>query len=80
MDKPGWKTTEFLLAVIGTIGGLLLSVAPDNPLTQIIGGVLAAVAGPSYITSRSWAKGKKEATQANAKIVAETLLKKSSSG
>ena len=78
MNKPGYKSTEFLIAVLGMLGGLALSVAPDNPFTQIVGAIIAAVCGPTYIAGRSWAKGKTEAAQQNAKTIADTLLKKSS--
>jgi len=78
MNKPGVKSTEFWIALAGMVGGLALSVSPENPFTQIIGAVLAAVCGPTYIAGRSWAKGKSDAAQANAKTIADTLLKKSS--
>ena len=78
MNKPGYKSTEFWIALAGMVGGLVLSVSPENPFTQIIGAVIAAVCGPSYIAGRSWAKGKSDAAQANAKTIADTLLKKSS--
>ena len=67
MNKPGVKSTEFWIALAGMVGGLALSVSPENPFTQIIGAV-----------GRSWAKGKSDAAQANAKTIADTLLKKSS--
>ncbi len=78
MNKPGVKSTEFWIALAGMVGGLALSVSPENPFTQIIGAILAAVCGPTYIAGRSWAKGKSDAAQANAKTIADTLLKKSS--
>jgi len=78
MNKPGVKSTEFWIALVGMVGGLVLSVAPENPVTQIIGAILAAICGPTYIAGRSWAKGKTEAAQANAKTIADALLKKSS--
>ena len=79
MNKPGIKSTEFWISAIGMIGGLILSVVPATPGAQMIGGVLSAVCGVSYTMGRSWAKGKTEAAQVNAKTIAETLLKKSSS-
>ena len=78
MNKPGYKSTEFWIALAGMVGGRVLAVSPENPFTQIIGAVIAAVCGPSYIAGRSWAKGKSDAAQANAKTIADTLLKKSS--
>ena len=75
-NKPGIKSTEFWIALAGMIGGLTLSVLPDNPFTQIVGAVLAAVCGPTYIAGRSWAKGKTDAAQANARTIADTILKK----
>jgi len=77
-NKPGVKSSEFWIAVVGMVGGLALSVLPDNPFTQIVGAVIAAVCGPTYIAGRSWAKGKTDAAQANARTIADTILKKSS--
>tara|TARA_R100001594_G_scaffold121833_1_gene157812 strand:+ start:843 stop:1085 length:243 start_codon:yes stop_codon:yes gene_type:complete len=79
MNKPGVKSTEFWLSAIGMIGGLILSIVPESPWAQMIGGVLSAVCGVSYTMGRSWAKGKSESAQANAKVIAEALLKKNSS-
>ncbi len=79
MTKPGIKSTEFWISAIGMIGGLVLSVVPETPWAQMIGGVLSAVCGVSYTMGRSWAKGKSESAQANARVIADTLLKKSSS-
>ncbi|MAH48371.1 hypothetical protein CMI37_21280 [Candidatus Pacearchaeota archaeon] len=78
-SKPGVKSTEFWLATCGMIGGLVLSILPDNAWTQVIGGLLAAICGASYTLGRSWAKGKVDSAHATAKIVGETLLKKKSS-
>ena len=57
--KKGIFCTEFYIAIIGFIGGLALSVYPEsNQMTQLLGAVLAATCGPTYIAGRSWAKGK----------------------
>ena len=78
-SKPGIKSTEFWLSCAGLIGGLVLSVVPESPWTSIVGGILAAVCGASYTLGRSFHKAKVDSAAANAKTIADTLLKKSSS-
>ena len=78
MNKPGYRSTEFWISAVGMIGGLVLSVVPETPWAQMIGGLLSACCGMSYTMGRRWAKGKTEAAQQNAKTIADTLLKKSS--
>jgi|TARA_R100000656_G_scaffold53669_1_gene42396 hypothetical protein len=78
MNKPGYRSTEFWISAVGMIGGLVLSVVPETPWAQMIGGLLSACCGMSYTMGRSWAKGKTEAAHQNAKTIADTLLKKSS--
>jgi len=78
-SKPGYKSTEFWLSCVGLVGGLVLSVMPESPWANIVGGILSAVCGASYTIGRSWAKGKADSAAVNAKTIAETLLKKSSS-
>ena len=78
MNKPGYRSTEFWISAVGMIGGLVLSVVPETPWAQMIGVLLSACCGMSYTMGRSWAKGKTEAAQQNAKTIADTLLKKSS--
>jgi len=78
MNKPGIKSTEFWLSMIGMIGGMLLSVFPENPYTKIAGILLSSISGGSYTLGRSYAKSKVESSIEGSRIVAETLLKKSS--
>ena len=56
--KPGIKTSEMIITLIGMIGGVVLASIEGNQWTQIIGGVLAAVCGGSYTMGRSMVKGK----------------------
>ena len=76
MNKPGIKSTEVWLALIGMVGGLVLSALPDSPWTQIMGGVLATVCGASYSLGRSYAKGKTDAAGHTARAVVDAMLKK----
>jgi len=78
MNKPGIKSTEFWLSAVGLVGGLLLSAIPESPWTNVVGGLLSAICGASYSLGRSYAKSKTESAEVSSKIVAETLLKKSS--
>lgn len=78
--KAGYKTSEFWITLVGLVGGMVLSVvSSDSIAAQVAGGLLAAVCGSSYTMGRSWNKGKIGAAEGHAKVVAETLLKKSSS-
>ena len=77
--KSGIKTSEFWITLVGIVGGMFLSVAPENVYSQVLGSIIAAVCGSSYTLGRSWNKGKIGAAESHAKIVADTLLKKSSS-
>ncbi len=78
-SKPGYKSTEFWLSCAGLIGGLVLSVMPESPWANIVGGILSAICGASYTLGRSFHKAKVDSAATNAKTIAETLLKKSSS-
>ena len=77
--KAGIKSSELWITAIGMIGGLFMSVAPDNVYTQVIGGLLAAVCGSAYTLGRSWAKGRTGVAESQARVIAETVLKKKSS-
>ena len=77
--KAGIRSSEFWLSLCGMLGGLFLSVAPDNIYTQAIGGILATVCGSAYTLGRSWSKGKAGAAEGQARVIADTLLKKKSS-
>ncbi len=73
--KPGIKTSEMIITLIGMIGGVVLASIEGNQWTQIIGGVLAAVCGGSYTMGRSMVKGK-EAIGAAQVEAARHLAKK----
>ena len=75
MMKPGVKTSEMVITLIGMIGGVVLASIEGNQWTQIIGGVLAAVCGGSYTMGRSMVKGK-EAIGAAQGEAARQLAKK----
>ena len=75
MMKPGVKTSEMVITLIGMIGGVVLASIEGNQWTQIIGGVLAAVCGGSYTMGRSMVKGK-EAIGAAQVEAARHLAKK----
>ena len=75
MMKPGVKTSEMVITLIGMIGGVVLASIEGNQWTQIIGGVLAAVGGGSYTMGRSMVKGK-EAIGAAQVEAARHLAKK----
>lgn len=70
--KPGFKSTEFWMTLVGVVSGMLMSVSPDNVYTQAIGGLLAAALGSSYTLGRSQLKGK----ESHARIVADAISKK----
>tara|TARA_R100000808_G_scaffold52_1_gene356 strand:+ start:978 stop:1205 length:228 start_codon:yes stop_codon:yes gene_type:complete len=73
--KPGVKTSEMIITLIGMIGGVVLASIEGNQWTQIIGGILAAVCGSSYTMGRSLVKGK-EAIGAAQVEAARHLAKK----
>ena len=73
--KPGIKTSEMIITLIGMIGGVVLASVEGNQWTQIIGGILAAVCGGSYTMGRSMVKGK-EAMGAAQVQAARELAKK----
>ena len=75
--KPGIKTSEMIITLIGMIGGVVLASIEGNQWTQIIGGILAAVCGGSYTMGRSLVKGK-EAMGAAQVQAARELAKKQS--
>tara|TARA_Y100001938_G_scaffold144798_1_gene220181 strand:- start:3165 stop:3392 length:228 start_codon:yes stop_codon:yes gene_type:complete len=73
--KPGIKTSEMIITLVGMIGGCILASIEGNQWTQIIGGILAAVCGSSYTVGRSMVKGK-EAIGAAQVEAARHLAKK----
>ena len=54
--RPGIKSSEFLINLIGLIGGLVLASVGDNAWSPVIGGILSAVCGASYTAGRSMVK------------------------
>lgn len=54
--KPGWKTTEFLIALIVTVGVAVATVYEDQPWARMIGLVAAALTSAGYGLSRAIAK------------------------
>ena len=73
--KPGVKTSEFIISIIGMVGGVVLASIEGNQWTQMIGAVLAAVCGGSYTMGRSIVKSR-EATGAAQVEAARQLAKK----
>ena len=51
--KPGIKSTEFIISMVGMVGGVVLASIEGNQWTQMIGAILAAVCGGSYTMGRS---------------------------
>ena len=54
--KPGWKTSEFWLSSLATVGGILLAsgaVAEGTAAAQVVGGILALLASLGYTASRT---------------------------
>ena len=52
----GLKSSEFLLALLGMIGGCLCAVFSDSQWSEMCGAVLAMVCGASYSQSRATVK------------------------
>ena len=73
--KPGVKTSEFIISIIGMVGGVVLASIEGNQWTQMIGAVLAAVCGGSYTMGRSIVKSR-EVTGAAQVEAARQLAKK----
>jgi len=51
--KPGYKTTEFWLSVVATLGGAFQPLMVEGNAQAIAGTILAALAGMGYVSSRS---------------------------
>ena len=56
--KPGIKTSEMIVTLIGVIGGLACAIWSDSQWATMVGGVLAAICGSSYTMGRSLVKSK----------------------
>ena len=56
--KKGKNTSEFWLSLVTAISGILMSIFPDNPVTNIAGGLIASLTAPTYAASRAFVKAK----------------------
>ena len=54
--RPGIKSSEFYLNLVGLVGGLILASIGEGTWSQIVGGILSAVCGASYTAGRSLVK------------------------
>ena len=52
----GLKSSEFLMTLLGMIGGCLCAMFSDSQWAQVGGPILAAVCGASYSQSRATVK------------------------
>ena len=52
----GMKSSEFLLTLLGMVGGVLCAVFAESQWAQVGGPLLAAVCGASYSQSRATVK------------------------
>jgi hypothetical protein len=52
----GLKSSEFLMTLLGMIGGCLCAIFSDSQWAQVGGPILAAVCGASYSQSRATVK------------------------
>ena len=67
----GFRSSEFLLNLIGMLGGIIIAsleqAQSDNQWLTLVGGILSAVCGASYASSRA----KIKASLAGAEAVAQ---------
>jgi hypothetical protein len=63
-SKPTWKATEFWVTLIGVLGGIIMSVLPESPTANVVGGILAAICGGSYTMGRSMVKSSESKAEA----------------
>ena len=54
--KSGWKTTEFWLALVVTVGGSLATYYSEAEWAKVVGIVAAALASAGYGLSRASVK------------------------
>ena len=74
--KPGLKTTELWLNLAAMVlGAVLAIVGEENSWTQIIGGVMAAIAPVSYTAGRSVVKGREALGMAHVEAAREVAKK-----
>ena len=52
----GLKSSEFLLSLVGMVGGILCAIFSDSQWVEIGGPLLAAICGGSYAQSRATVK------------------------
>ena len=52
----GLKSSEFLLTLLGMVGGILCAIFSESQWSEICGTVLAMVCGASYSQSRATVK------------------------
>ena len=52
----GLKSSEFLLSLVGMVGGILCAIFSDSQWAEIGGPLLAAICGASYSQSRATVK------------------------
>jgi len=52
----GLKSSEFLMTLLGMIGGCLCAIFSDSQWAQVGGPILAAICGASYSQSRATVK------------------------
>ena len=52
----GLKSSEFLMTLLGMVGGCLCAIFSDSQWAQVGGPILAAVCGASYSQSRATVK------------------------
>jgi len=61
--KPGYKSTEFWLAAVAALCGILFAsgfIAPDSSGDKVLGLIAGVLASLGYSVSRGMAKAKKE--------------------
>ena len=74
--KPGFKSTEFWLNMIGMVGGMVLTAIGENQWTTVAGAILSSICGASYSIGRSVLKGKE--AQGTAQVASAAALSKKS--
>ena len=52
----GLRSSEFLMTLLGMVGGCLCAIFSDSQWAQVGGPILAAVCGASYAQSRATVK------------------------